>query len=474
MDQEILGEIVDLALSSGASYAEARYHSIRSFTTYILNNQVLGASYGDSEGVSIRVLVNGGLGFASTSIINKENLIDTVKKAVSAARASSMSRRKPITFSPERPSRIKYKVLEKIPLNSIPDEDKIEELKDIVKSVELNRGPMKVTSYTVSYEDNVEEKMIINSEGALVESITPRVEVFYNISASAGDRNANRWNQLGVTGGLEALKNMNLHDVIDDDVNSLYINIVKAQQLPSKSRMDVVLSPEIVALSTHEAAGHPSEADRVLGREAAQAGLSYRKELKEGYKIGSEHVTIIDDPTIPGSYGFYLVDDEGVQARPKVLIEKGVLKELLHNRETASVFGVNSNASARAMDYRSEPIVRMSNTYLAPGDYDFEELVEDVNEGIYMKKYMEWNIDDYRWGARYVGLEAYYIKNGRIMHPLRNVVLEITTKEYYSSIDAVGKDLTFYAGTCGKGEPPQPLPVWMGGPHVRLRNVEVK
>ena len=180
---------------------------------------------------------------------------------------------------------------------------------------------------------------------------------------------------------------------------------------------------------------------------------------------------MIDDPTIPRSYGFYLYDDEGVPARPRYLYREGIINEHLHNRWTASVFGVESNAAARAMDYNSEPIIRMANTYLKPGDYSFEELIEDVELGVYIRSYMEWNIDDVRWGQRYVGLEAYMIERGELGKPVRNPVLEVTTGGFYSRIDAVGRELRFYPGTCGKGEPAQGVPVWFGGPDVRLRKV---
>jgi TldD protein len=230
---------------------------------------------------------------------------------------------------------------------------------------------------------------------------------------------------------------------------------------------------EVVALIVHESCGHPSEADRILGREAAQAGKSFIKPSMLGQRIGNEYATVIDDPTIPGSYGFYLYDDEGVAARARYLYKEGAINEFLHNRATAKTFGVESNAAARTMDYASEPIVRMANTYLKPGDHRFEELLEDIKLGVYMKSYMEWNIDDERWSQRYVGLEAYIIENGELTKPVRNPVLEITTKAFYSNIDAVGKELRFYAGTCGKGEPSQGVPVWFGGPDVRLRSARL-
>ena len=137
------------------------------------------------------------------------------------------------------------------------------------------------------------------------------------------------------------------------------------------------------------------------------------------------------------------------------------------------MFNTVSNGAARAMNYASEPIVRMSNTYLKPGDMSFEELIEDIKLGVYIKSYMEWNIDDMRWNQRYVGLESYLIVNGELKDPIRNPVLEITTKSFYSKISGVDKNLKFYPGTCGKGEPAQGVPVWFGGPNVRLSNIKL-
>jgi len=226
-------------------------------------------------------------------------------------------------------------------------------------------------------------------------------------------------------------------------------------------------------LIIHESCGHPCEADRILGREAAQAGLSFIKPSMKGLDIGSQHATVVDDPTIPGSFGFYLYDDECVAARAKFLYREGVVEGFLHNRWTAHVFRVESNGSARARNYRSEPIVRMSNTYLTPGSCSFEELVEDIGEGVYISSYMEWNIDDERWNQRYVGLEAYRIVGGELKEPVRNPVLEITTRDFYSKMDAKGCRVMFEAGLCGKGEPMQGVPVWFGGPDVRLRGVKL-
>ena len=102
---------------------------------------------------------------------------------------------------------------------------------------------------------------------------------------------------------------------------------------------------------------------------------------------------------------------------------------------------------------------------------EVEELIEDIKLGVFIKNYMEWNIDDIRWNQRYVGLEAYLIENGELKKLVRNPVLEITTKGFYSKIVGVDKNLKFYPGTCGKGEPAQGVPVWFGGPNVRLSKI---
>ncbi|MHA1353846.1 MAG: TldD/PmbA family protein, partial [Candidatus Heimdallarchaeota archaeon] len=190
----------------------------------------------------------------------------------------------------------------------------------------------------------------------------------------------------------------------------------------------------------------PSEGDRILGREGAQAGESFYidllKDQKLGeIKIGTEAVTLIDDPTLPGSAGYYEYDDECVKAGPRYLIKEGMINDVLLNREFGHRFETKSNASARAIGYDREPLVRMANTYFAPGDHKIDELFEDVKKGIYMKSFTEWNIDDRRFQSKYVGLEVYLIENGELTDKMvRRPILELTTYGLFGSVDAVTND----------------------------------
>ena len=279
-----------------------------------------------------------------------------------------------------------------------------------------------------------------------------------------------RYLPYGNSGGWEVIKKWNLKNNLLNEIKALE-NTLRHGIRPPKGKIDVVVGPEVTGIASHEGVGHPYEADRILGREAAQAGESFVNPNMIGYKIGSDVVNLVDDPTVEGSNGFYLYDDEGVKARRRFLIKNGKIAELLHNRETAAELGMQSNGSSRASDYNKESLVRMSNTFVLPGDYKEEELFENIKLGVYMKNFMEWNIDDKRFHQKYTGAEAYLIKNGKISHPVINPVLEITTPALWNSVDALSNKIEFVAGSCGKGEPMQGIPVWFGGPAMRLRNV---
>jgi len=150
-----------------------------------------------------------------------------------------------------------------------------------------------------------------------------------------------------------------------------------------------------------------------------------------------------------------------------------LIKEFLHDRATAGKMGLESNGSSRSVDFDYEPIPRMSNTFMLPGKQTEHELIEGIRKGVYIKSFQEWNIDDKRFNFKAVGNDSYLIKNGKIAEPVKEPSLELTTPTIYGSIDAVAKHVRLMAGTCGKGEPEQDIPVTMGGPAIRLRRIRL-
>ncbi|MEM1982499.1 MAG: TldD/PmbA family protein [Sulfolobales archaeon] len=474
MSEDLLNYVVDYALSLGAKYAEARYQADETLVMISRNGKLITLGKNLSDGIGIRLIYNGVLTFSATNKLDRSNLIDVVRKTVDRAKAISYLLKNPVRFSDDRVERGSYEVNVLKDFNSLDISEKVKLLEELHKSVTKTTKEVKVPTTYAEYVEHVQKKLIFNSEGGLVKGMVPRISIMFNLVLHHNSKGTlQRLMQWGASGGLELIDYWNPTKTLEDEVMNLEKVLLYGIE-PPKEPVDVIVGSEIVGLVVHESAGHPMEADRILGREAAQAGESYVKPEYFGrFRIGNEYATVIEDPTISGSFGFYGYDDECIKARPRYLYKEGIVNEPLHNRSTASTLNTKSNGSSRSMDYASEPIVRMSNTYLKPGDTSFEELVEDVNYGVYIKSYMEWNIDDIRWNQRYVGLESYIIINGEIKDRVRNPVLEISTASFYNNIAGVDRELRFYPGTCGKGEPPQGIPVWFGGPNVKLSKIKL-
>ena len=463
---------VELAVKLGADYAEARFHEDQA-NFYMLRNGVPEVTgFERARGLCVRVLVNGGLGFASLNKPDKALLERRVREAVSMARASARTRKKPIKFSEEKAEEASWEAKAKEPAEDVPVEEKMALLFDIDKVLtDRAETGTQVPFRLLELTESITERYFVNSEGARISCRVPRVEFFSMITVTEPDKGTEQdMVQEGASKGWEFIRELKPIEKLKERARALGV-VLREGVSPPKGSIDLVLGSEVVGLIVHESCGHPYEADRIMGREAAQAGESFVKPDMLGQRIGSEVVTVVDDPTLEGSYGFYLYDDEGVKARRRYLIKEGIINEFLHNRETAAALGVSSNAAARASGYNREPIVRMANTFMLPGDYKFEELLEDIKLGVFIKTFGEWNIDDRRFNMRFIGREAYLIEKGELKRPVRRPVLEITTPGFYASVDALDKNLGFTAGTCGKGDPVQGVPVWFGGPNVRLRGV---
>lgn len=470
--------LIDLALRHseklGAKYAEARLEEYDG-TVYVFKKGNLETiDLLKSKGIGIRVLVNGIPGFASTNKLSKTHIKETIREAIKTARISSRLST-PIEFSEERSYKASWEVKPKIPFENISIQERINLFKDIDKQALscAKKAGIKLPERLLELSEGKTKKHFKNSEGTEIECEIPRIHFEWRLTAHKGADTEQDTIEKGGSGGWEITKQWSLISEAKERVETLG-KILKTAKKPPKGKLDLVLGKKVVGLAVHESCGHPYEADRILGREGVQAGESFVTPKMIGERIGSELVTIVDDPTLKGSYGYYEYDDEGVKARRRVLMKRGVINELLHNRETAKKFNVTSNAAARASAYNREPIVRMANTYMLPGDYSFEELLEGVKFGIFIRKFEEWNIDDRRFNMRFRGKDAWLIENGQLTKMVRRPVLDITTPVFYSSIDGVDKDIDYQAATCGKGDPMQGAPVWFGGPNIRLRDIKVR
>jgi TldD protein len=467
--------VISLALAQGASYAEARYQSDYSESNLLKNGEPEVASFETKKGIAFRAIVNGGLGFGASNQMNKRELRSLVRKVVASAKQAGRMNKVPVVMGQGELGQAKVDIRPRVSFDAVGLDGRLDLLQEADRAAleAAEAAGVKLPGRYLALDTLMTEKVIINSDGAKVYSKVPRVALDMFLTAFDPEKGSiQRMLNLGESSGWEGAERWDVPELLKAEVRSLASVLLKSEAAKEELG-DVVLGPEVVGIVSHESSGHPGEADRIMGREAAQAGETYLKRDSLGMKVGSEVVNVVEDPTLPRSFGFYLFDDEGVKARRRYLIKEGRINEFLHNRETAHAMGGQSNASARSVAFNREPIVRMANTFVEPGELSFDELIEGVAYGTYIKNFMEWNIDDRRFNQRYVGLEAFRIEDGELRGRLRNPVLEITTPGLWSAVDAVGKDLRFNAAYCGKGDPMQAIPVWTGGPHIRLRNVRL-
>ncbi len=463
---------ISKAQDAGASYAEARVQSTWEREFALKNGEPQPSFFAESYGIGIRVISRGALGFAATNDMSVKSVSEIARKAVRLAQASSAVLRKPVAMDNSKPAKEKWSPPEKVNIENADAGWLRRVLLEVEGRVADGKAGVKIPGRLFYLVAGLEKRYYVNTDGARVEGRLPRVGFFGSLTAMEGGATAQRFIQQGETGGLEIVERVKLVEKVEEEARVMG-KVLRSTIKPPTDTVDVVLSPELSGIAAHESVGHPQEADRVLGREGAQAGESYLKADSLGRKIGSDEANVSDDPTLLHSNGFVPVDDEGVKARKRHLIKDGVINEFLQNRTTAKEFGLRSNGASRSVSFDREPIIRMSNTFVEPGDYSTEELFKEVRHGVFFKTFTEWNIDDKRLNQRYVALEAYLVENGELKGLVKSPVLEITTPRLWGSVKARSKHMEFEAAVCGKGDPQQGAPVWTGGPETLLAGIKL-
>lgn len=444
-----------------SKWFETRYMERETTRAMYRNGQFDGIDNNRESGIAVRLL-NDSISsayFDTTDWDAAKTIIDV------AVRKSKFPGKNQIGIG--REDRASWKIAQRKGIRDFPLEEKLQILKDMDRIMESEGAPMRINELL----DKQMKGQYANSSGSNVSWESGRIQYFYMFGVGTGEEFEQSTGQFGASMGYEYLDEIDLPEIVRNEISVLK----KASQAkrPEPGTYDFVIGPEVSGIVAHESCGHPTEYDRIIGREGALAGESFLTGKEFPYRIGSEAVSIIDDPTYPGSYGYYQYDDEGVRARKRYLYRNGMTSEFLHNRESAAILGVDPNGGGRSSSWDMEPLPRMSTTYIEPGNFEVDELFEGIQRGIYMKSFTEWNIDDVRFNEKYVGKEAYLIENGKVTDVLRRPVIETNTINFYSSVDAVANDLQFHAATCGKGDPEQGCDVWLGGPHVRLRGIRI-
>jgi len=468
--RDLLQELIDFGLRNNADYVEIRVQEKVS-TRIIARDGILErVVFTNIRGASVRVLSNGAWGFATTNTINKDILIDAIKNAISMARGASLITRRKVKLAEVEPKEDKVRAEITLDPTNVPSEEKVEYVMEVNKLL-LNFDP-RIKSAQSYYSDEKIIQTYANSDGAFIEE--EKIYVYFGSDATAieGNIRASARESFGSTKGY-AIINENLPENFVKILGERLQKQLKAKT-PKGGAFPAIIGPRVIGLFTHEAFGHLSEADLAFtGAVTIQ---------KIGQKVASDIVTIIDDGTLPNGFGTFKYDDEGVPTQKTIVVKNGILVSFLYNREMAAafeaiikqrmptlleVFNVKPTGNARAENYRFPPIIRMRNTYIAPGEHNIDELFEDIKFGYYLVAPLggQANLDGtFQGGIQ----EAYEIVNGEVGEPVRNVSFSGNTLETLMKIEAIGKDFDIRAGTCGKG---QSAYVGIGGPHVRVKEL---
>jgi len=448
-------EQIDALRGHNADYIEIRIEE--GISTHITYRGREREDVGRSQrlGGCVRALVKGGWGFVSFNDLT--NLRARVAEAVHAARLVGHEESK---LAPVEP------VVDVVPAQPIKDPRDVPLPEKVRLFDEYNEiiwsASSKIQTSVIRYRDSWQRIWFANTEGTCIEQ--EKIDLSAVFIAVARENGIVQQAFLSLGSGNNYGVVENRHQEIAE-VAQRAVNLLSAR--PVKGGVYTIIADQKLAgVFVHEAFGHLSESDFVYENPRLQELMVL------GKRFGGPHLNILDGAAIPGRRGSYKYDDEGVPAQTTYLIKEGILVGRLHSRETAAKMGERPTGNARALNHRYRPIVRMTNTYIQPGEVSFEDMLADIKEGLYVKESFggQTSMEMFTFSAG----QAFMIRHGRIEEEVRGVNLTGNLFETLANIDAIGNDFKWgdEGGGCGKGEQ-SPLPVEDGGPHIRIRNVVI-
>ena len=454
-------EVLKAIVGNATNWTELRVHDRRALQIAVRKGEVESAAFRKNAGVGVRVLVEGTWGFSSTDRLDTEGIRAAVGEATLSAELSAAGRREKIERLADcEMATGDFRTGDAAEVASHSTEEKTSLVVDTERRTrDLSAS---IRSAMCRYSELVDEKWIVSTDGADAHIEDTKLEFVVSAVAGDGDDMQVGFQGVGVTGGWGELLAKWTPESLSDHAAKVAVDLLAAPYAPGGAAT-VVLNPELVGLLAHEAIGHTVEADFVLAGSAASG--------KIGQKVASDMVTLVDSgPALVGAEsagGVVLVDDEGVHAGRTVVIEEGVLKSYLHDRESAAAFGVEPTGNARAWQYDDQPIIRMRNTYLEPGASSYDDLIASVDDGFLLRGAGSGQADsnaEFMFGVH----EAYEIKKGKVGRLMRGATISGDAFEVLKSIDMLSSDFEWAIGNghCGKG---QPAKVDGGGPYVRCR-----
>lgn len=454
----LVEQLLAEGMARGAEFAEVYVE--RGVTTAVIleENRIKSAQTGLTQGVGIRVISGSKVGYAYSDDLEKDALLRTAKTAalIAQGKGSDTAYRVSRSATPSY-----YRVVN--PLSEVEVARKASLISRANKAAYAY--DKRVRQVTASYADNSKRIWIANTDGRYAEDAQDLCRLGVQVVAEGkkGER------RTGFFGGGGRVSFSHFDAFTPEHVATeaarqavATLGAVEANAGPQT----VVLAPGWSGILLHEAVGHGLEADFIRKKTSLFAG-------KLGQKVASDKVTVIDDGTVANSRGSINVDDEGNPGEWKVLIEKGMLRGYMYDSLNAKLMGQRTTGSGRRQSFRHMPLPRMTNTYLAPGDDNPEDIIKSVKRGLYCANFGGGQVDISNGNFVFEVSEAYQIEGGKIGRPVKNAILIGVGPEALNNVTRVGNDPMPDPGlgTCGKDG--QGIPVGVGLPTLRIDNMTV-
>ncbi|MFP3985060.1 MAG: TldD/PmbA family protein [Candidatus Bathyarchaeia archaeon] len=460
--EELTEAAIQHALKIGANFVEAKAEDTVTGNIEAVDNEIRTISESRNIGIGIRVFSGKGSGFSFSNILDQKNMFEAAETALKIAKASTRKTLMKLKLAAITPHQEKKTLqVSKHPKDVSLDEKKNLCLRQCKTAMEKSKQIANATSMYGEYYGAIHYS---NSEGTTVSYEPLLVGLMMKCVAKKGATIVDARDSYGGTFGLNIFKQEKyLPEKTAEDVAGWALEKLKAKQAPA-GKFDAIVDPRLAGVLAHESFGHLSEADFVAIGASPLTG-------KIGQKLGAETVTITDEG-LPQNGGYQLYfDDEGVPSKRVEILERGVLNSYLHSRVTAQRLNMAPTGNARSQDYSFEPIVRMRNTYFNAGEWKPEEALGELEEGIYALDSAGGQVD-MTGTFLFKAVRGFWIENGEVKYPLRDVALTGKILELLKNIEAVCNDLKLFSspfGGCGKME--QRAFVGLGGPHLKVKEV---
>jgi TldD protein len=456
LDQSRVERLVADSLS-GAEDGELYLEYVQSESLLLEDGRIKSASFDTSQGFGLRSVLEDVVGYAHSGELSEA----AIKRAADAVGAVHSGHGGVLAGGPPRTNTALYSDVN--PLETFSFDAKVGILGDI-DAYARSRDP-RVKQVSASLAAEWAAVQIVRPDGERVADIRPLVRV--NVSVVVEQDGRMESGSQGCGGRVDFatfVKPEAWKAQVDEALRQALVNL-ESEPAPA-GEMTVVLGPGWPGVLLHEAVGHGLEGDFNRKKTSAFAGLL-------GERVAAPGVTVVDNGTLKDRRGSLTVDDEGTPTKETVLIEDGVLKGYMQDRQNARLMGVESTGNGRRQSYAHCPMVRMTNTYMLAGDKDPGEILESVDKGIYAVNFGGGQVDITNGKFVFSCTEAYRIENGKLGAPVKGATLIGNGADALTKVSMIGDDLKLDdgVGTCGKEG--QGVPVGVGQPTLRIDGLTV-